>query len=102
MHLKAPLKWLCLLLAVNTVNFFDRQVLPAVAEPLRHEWDLSDFQLGALATAFTLFYAFAGIPLGRLAEPSEVVAMVKLLCSANGRYITGQTIHVNGGLYMNS
>jgi 3-oxoacyl-[acyl-carrier protein] reductase len=42
------------------------------------------------------------IPLGRLAEPSEVVAMVKLLCSTSGRYITGQTIHVNGGLYMNS
>ncbi len=42
------------------------------------------------------------IPLGRLAEPSEVVALVKHLCSADGRYITGQTIHVNGGLYMNS
>jgi 3-oxoacyl-[acyl-carrier protein] reductase len=42
------------------------------------------------------------IPLGRLAEPSEVVAMVKLLCSPQGRYVTGQTIHVNGGLYMNS
>ena len=42
------------------------------------------------------------IPLGRLAEPSEVVAMVKLLCSPDGRYVTGQTIHVNGGLYMNS
>ena len=42
------------------------------------------------------------IPLGRLAEPSEVVAMVKLLCGPEGRYITGQTIHINGGLYMNS
>jgi len=42
------------------------------------------------------------IPLGRFAEPSEVVAMVKLLCSPDGRYITGQTIHVNGGLYMNN
>lgn len=42
------------------------------------------------------------IPLGRLAEPSDVVAMVKLLCSPQGRYVTGQTIHVNGGLYMNS
>ena len=42
------------------------------------------------------------IPLGRLAEPSEVVAMVKLLCGPDGRYITGQTIHVNGGLYMNN
>jgi len=28
--------------------------------------------------------------------------MVKLLCSADGHYITGQTIHINGGLYMNS
>ncbi len=42
------------------------------------------------------------IPLGRFAERSEIVAMVKLLCSTDGRYITGQSIHVNGGLYMNS
>jgi 3-oxoacyl-[acyl-carrier protein] reductase len=42
------------------------------------------------------------IPFGRLAESSEVAALVKLLCSAEGRYITGQTIHVNGGLYMNN
>ncbi len=42
------------------------------------------------------------IPMGRFAEPSEIVAVVTLLCSTNGRYITGQTIHVNGGLYMNN
>lgn len=42
------------------------------------------------------------IPMGRAVEPSEVAAPVLLLCSAKGRYITGQTIHVNGGLYMNS
>lgn len=59
---------LALLFAVNTVNFFDRQILSAVTEPLRLEWQLSDAQLGALATAFTLIYAFAGIPLGRLAD----------------------------------
>jgi 3-oxoacyl-[acyl-carrier protein] reductase len=40
--------------------------------------------------------------MGRTAEPSEIVAPVLLLCGAKGRYITGQTIHVNGGLYMNS
>ncbi len=57
-----------LLFAVNTVNFFDRQVLSAVTEPLRLEWRLSDTQLGWLGTAFTLIYAFAGIPLGRLAD----------------------------------
>ena len=42
------------------------------------------------------------IPMGRFAEPAEVAAMVKLLCSPEGRYITGQTIHVNGGFIMNN
>lgn len=38
--------------------------------------------------------------LGREGEPDEVAAAVLLLCSPAGRYITGQTIHVNGGLYL--
>ncbi len=42
------------------------------------------------------------IPAGRFAEIGEVTAMIKLLCGAQGRYITGQTIHVNGGFYMNN
>ena len=42
------------------------------------------------------------IPLGRFAEPDEVAHVVRMLCSLRGRYITGQTIHVNGGLYMNN
>ena len=42
------------------------------------------------------------IPTGRFAEISEVTALVHLLCGAQGRYITGQTIHVNGGFYMNN
>ena len=45
---------LAVLFAINTMNFFDRQVLGVVAEPIRKEWDLSDTTLGALATAFTL------------------------------------------------
>ena len=40
------------------------------------------------------------IPMGRFAEPPEVAEMVKLLCSPAGRYITGQTLHVNGGVYL--
>jgi len=43
-------------------------VLSAVAEPLRKEWRLSDAELGALQTAFTLLYAFVGLPFGRLAD----------------------------------
>ncbi len=65
---RSRLAALGLLFAVNTVNFFDRQVLSAVTEPLRLEWHLSDTQLGWLGTAFTLLYAFAGMPLGRLAD----------------------------------
>ena len=42
------------------------------------------------------------IPMGRFAEIDEVTAVVRMLCVPKGRYITGQTIHVNGGFYMNA
>lgn len=42
------------------------------------------------------------IPMGRRAEPAEIAAVARMLCGPRGRYITGQTIHVNGGLYMNN
>ncbi len=53
------------------MNFFDRQILGAVAEPIRKEFGLSDASLGALSTAFTLIYALVGVPLGRLADRSS-------------------------------
>ncbi len=59
---------LFLLFAVNTVNFFDRQVFAAVTEPVRREWGLSDLQVGWLGTGFILLYAVIGVPLGRLAD----------------------------------
>ena len=42
----------------------------------------------------------AGVPLGRLGRPEEIAALVRHLCLPEGSYITGQTIHVNGGLWM--
>ena len=59
---------LAVLFAINLLNFFDRQILGAVGERIRREWELGDTALGALGTAFTLLYAFVGIPLGRLAD----------------------------------
>lgn len=40
------------------------------------------------------------IPLGRLGAPEDVAATVAFLVSERAGYITGETIHVNGGLYM--
>ena len=59
---------LLVLFAINTLNFYDRQILGAVGETLRDEWKLSDTSLGSLGTAFTLLYAMVGVPLGRLTD----------------------------------
>lgn len=40
------------------------------------------------------------IPLGRLGAPEEIAKVVAFLASNSGGYITGETIHVNGGMYM--
>ena len=40
------------------------------------------------------------IPLGRFGESTEIAHLVNFLCSEESSYITGQTIHINGGLYM--
>ena len=59
---------LFVLFLLNALNFFDRNILGAVVEPLRHEWSLRDAQIGWIGTAFTLLYAVVGLPLGRLAD----------------------------------
>jgi 3-oxoacyl-[acyl-carrier protein] reductase len=40
------------------------------------------------------------VPLGRIGEPEDVAEAVHWLCSGGSKYVTGQVIHVNGGLYM--
>jgi 3-oxoacyl-[acyl-carrier protein] reductase len=39
-------------------------------------------------------------PVGRLGRPDEIAAAVRYLAGPGARYATGQTLHVNGGLYM--
>ena len=67
---QAPNAWkvLFLLFLANLLNFFDRAVPAIVIEPIRREWGLSDFQIGLAAAAFTVTYAIAGLPLGRIAD----------------------------------
>ena len=59
---------LFVLFVINLLNFFDRQLPGALAEPIRKEFHLSDTTLGLLGTIATLMYALVGLPLGRLAD----------------------------------
>lgn len=53
---------------------------------------LSDEQTSAMLTR---------IPLGRMGQAKEVAAAVSFLSGGQAAYITGQTIHINGGMFLN-
>jgi len=59
---------LFVLFAINMLNFFDRQLLGALGEPVRKEFLLSDTALGLLGTVFTVMYAIVGLPLGHISD----------------------------------
>jgi 3-oxoacyl-[acyl-carrier protein] reductase len=42
----------------------------------------------------------AQIPMNRLGQPQEIASVVGFLCGEGGSYVTGETIQVNGGMYM--
>ena len=42
----------------------------------------------------------SAIPLARLGQPAEIAAVVAFLASEGAAYVTGETLHVNGGMYM--
>jgi 3-oxoacyl-[acyl-carrier protein] reductase len=43
---------------------------------------------------------YAHIPLGRLGQPADIAAAAAFLARPEAAYITGETLHVNGGMYM--
>ena len=44
---------------------------------------------------------FSGVPMGRLGAASEIASAVVYLASSEAAYVTGETLHVNGGMAMN-
>ena len=59
---------LAVLFGINLMNFFDRQIAGALLEPIRIEFGMNDASSAWVNTAFTLIYAVAGVPLGRLSD----------------------------------
>src|ERR1700760_914520 len=60
---------LWLLMLIYVVNFIDRQVINILAEPIKNDLHLADWQLGLLSGfAFGIVYTLLGFPLARAAD----------------------------------
>lgn len=66
---KGPIRWAMPVLVILYVfNFLDRQIVNILAEPIKADLDLADWQVGLLTgLAFALVYTIMGIPIARLA-----------------------------------
>ena len=88
-------------------------LIPAEISP--HEFKLKPSDIKKMQDGNIIFYISShlesnvvkvfdnlskNIPLGRIAESSEVSSVVSFLLSDDSSYITGENINVNGGLYM--
>ena len=63
---------LTMLVLIGSMQQLDRQVLSILFEPIKHEFHLSDTQLGFLSgVCYAIPYALAGIPLGALIDRVE-------------------------------
>ena len=74
-----------LLLGIYIVNFVDRSVINILAEPIKQDLNLADWQLGLMSgLAFAILYTFLGIPIARLAEYSHRPRIISLAAATTG------------------
>jgi NAD(P)-dependent dehydrogenase (short-subunit alcohol dehydrogenase family) len=66
-------------------------IAPGLTDTAQPRHGHSEEELEALARA---------VPLGRMAQPDDIASVAVFLASDDARFITGQTVHVNGGSYM--
>lgn len=90
---------LALLFVAGVLNLFDRQIINILAQDIKTELAISDAQLGLLTgTAFGVFYALLGLPLGRVADRVDRVRLIAAclalwsgftaLCGAAGSFMS--------------
>ena len=68
---------------------------------MRHVSGSVPFHQSALFPEQQVSALLQQIPLARLGQPADIAAAVAFLASPQAGYITGSTLHVNGGMYMN-
>ena len=66
-------------------------VAPGLTDTAQPRYGHSEEELAIMARA---------VPLGRMAVPDDIATVAVFLASDEARYVTGQTVHVNGGSYM--
>ena len=85
------------LMVCLTLSFIDRQILGLLVDPIKRDLDVSDTSIGLLqGLAFTLFYTFMGLPVGRLVDRYSRRAIITAgvvfwsamtaLCAVAGNY----------------
>jgi NAD(P)-dependent dehydrogenase (short-subunit alcohol dehydrogenase family) len=66
-------------------------IAPGLTDTAQPRYGSSEAEIAEMARA---------IPLGRMAQPDEIARAAVFLASDNAGFITGQTLHVNGGSYL--
>lgn len=70
---------LTLLMAIYVLNFLDRQVVSILAEPIKQDLNLADWQLGMMTgLAFAVLYTVLGLPVARWAERGDRPVIISL------------------------
>lgn len=90
---------LFLMFLLNVVNYLDRMLFAILQEPIKHELDLTDTQLGLLGgPAFAILYSLMALPLGRVADGkgrTRVITAVLTLWSVMTALCGGATTFVH-------
>lgn len=66
-------------------------IAPGLTDTAQPRGGHGEEELAAMARA---------VPLGRMAQPDDIATIAVFLASDEARYVTDQTLHVNGGTYM--